>query len=296
MNMNKMWSTYVQTSEELYHSRSVRFREDNKDKWINAIKVKNGMNVLEVGCGSGLLSNRIKKLLPKCTITGIDRDADHISFARRKAIESGLDCKFVVGDALELPFKNNMFDACISHTVIEHIETNSFLSEQFRVLKQNGIISVLSVRTGLNKNIDLKPSDEEVKLMAKLLEKGKDFDKENDIGKFEMAENDFPKALSNAGFNNINIDFIAISRYLPDNYSVSTKLAIDQIEVNRLHTLDNIKKVLKIDPDILTNQEVFRLKELINKRFDHRIYQYNKGEKLWDMGVSVIMVVTGVKP
>ena len=48
---NKMWSTYVQTSDELYDSRSVRFREDNKKMWIDSIKVKDEMNVLEVGCG-----------------------------------------------------------------------------------------------------------------------------------------------------------------------------------------------------------------------------------------------------
>ena len=48
------WSEYVQEPEELYCSRALRFREDNKDAWLRLIGAGDGMRILEVGCGSGL--------------------------------------------------------------------------------------------------------------------------------------------------------------------------------------------------------------------------------------------------
>ena len=59
--MERMWSQFVQSSEELYASRAIRFRNDNKDLWLNAMKIKDGMNVLEIGCGGGIFCHRIKK-------------------------------------------------------------------------------------------------------------------------------------------------------------------------------------------------------------------------------------------
>jgi len=35
--MNNYWSAYVQSSEELYQSRALRFREDNADLWLSAL-------------------------------------------------------------------------------------------------------------------------------------------------------------------------------------------------------------------------------------------------------------------
>lgn len=38
--MNNYWSTYVQSSEELYKSRELRFHEGNKDFWIKALQIE----------------------------------------------------------------------------------------------------------------------------------------------------------------------------------------------------------------------------------------------------------------
>ncbi len=61
--MNTDWSNYVQTPEELYRSRALRFNGLNKDVWLRAMGIQSGMNVLEVGCGSGIFCHRIKTFL-----------------------------------------------------------------------------------------------------------------------------------------------------------------------------------------------------------------------------------------
>ena len=295
--MDSMWSKFVQSSEELYNSRALRFREDNKDLWINAMKLVDGMNVLEIGCGGGIFCHRIKTFLPNTVVTGIDRDAGHVKYAKNKSIELGIDCNFLVGDALNIPFEDSSFDACTSHTVIEHVETNKFLKEQYRVLKSGGVISVLSVRTSLNVTPENwnPTSEEEIKLSNKAWGKAGNFDKEHGIGAFEMKESDFPIALEKAGFENVCINFISTVAYAPDSNDVCDELALQQINANRIATLESMNKALRISPDGLTADEITRLTELINKRYDDRVDKYLNSEKIWDIASSNVMVITGYK-
>lgn len=295
--MEKMWSKFIQSSEELYTSRALRFRNDNKDLWLNAMKIKDGMNILEIGCGSGVFCHRIKTFLPNSTVTGIDRDNGHIEYATNKSKELNINCKFLTADALNLAFQNNTFDACFSHTVIEHVETNKFLSEQYRVLKVGGVISVLSVRTHLNVSPEnWQPNNsEEADLLNKAWKNAGNFDKKHGIGSFEMKESDFPIALEKAGFKKVNVGFISLVPYAPDNADVSEELAIQQINANRISTLSSMKKALNIAPDSLSESEILRLTKLINQRYDDRINMYIKGEKLWDIATSSVMAVTGYK-
>lgn len=138
--MDTTWSKYVQTTEELYCSRDLRFNDYNKDLWLKAIGAKSGDNILEVGCAGGTYCHKLKKYVPNIKITGLDRDAGHIEFARRKSAELGLQVDFVIGDATAMPFADNTFDLCFSHTVAEHIPHDPFFGEQYRVLKECGRI------------------------------------------------------------------------------------------------------------------------------------------------------------
>ena len=295
--MNKIWSQFVQSSEELYRSRALRFNAANKNLWLAAMEITDGINVLEIGCGGGIFCHRIKEFLPNCTVTGMDRDAGHIEYATAKTAELGLDCKFVVGDALELPFTANTFDACTSHTVLEHVPAEKFLSEQHRVLKPGGVTSVLCVQTGMTISPEnWKPTEsEENDLLSKAWDKAGNFDKEHGIGAYGLRPDEILAALEKAGFTNVNVKFICAGWYAPDNADVSDEMAIEMINVNRLHTLSSMTKALNIAPDGLTKAEAMRLAELVNQRYDARVDMYKKGEKLWDVACSTVLVATGCK-
>ena len=295
--MEKMWSQFVQSSEELYESRALRFRNDNKDIWLNAMKILDGMSIIEIGCGGGILCHMIKTCLPDTTVTGVDRDEGHIEFAAAKSKDLNIDCKFVTGDALALPFEDESFDACTSHTVIEHVENSKFISEQYRILKTGGVISVLSVRTNLNVSPEnwMPDNAEEVELLNKAWSVTGDFDKEHGIGSFGLEENELPAILEKAGFQHVSVNFISLVPYAPDSADVSHELALRQINTNRVHALSSMRKAINIAPDGLSEKEKSRLTELINQRFDDRVNMYLRGEKLWDIAASTVMVVTGYK-
>lgn len=295
--MDYKWSTYIQTSEELYRSRSLRFHEGNKELWLNIFKIKEGMDVLEVGCGGGAFCHKLKTYIPHISITGLDFDSGHIKYALDKSRQLGIDCKFVNGDATQLPFSNNSFDVVYSYTVMEHIEPNIFLEEQYRTLKEGGRIVILSVRPELNINCNRldAPCEEEIYLSEKLWQAYTEFEKGLSICQYPLKEEEFVPLLEKHKFKNINIDFLTVMSYAPDNHSISDEMAIESINVNRLFALNSIHKAYKISPHTLSNSEYLRVLELINKRYDKRINSYLNDEKLWDMNTSTVMAITGNK-
>lgn len=74
--------------------------------------------VLDLGCGSGWLSIFISKY--GFDVTGIDIAKPAIELGKTWAGEDNAKVNFLVGDLLNLPFKENTFDAIICNSVLEH--------------------------------------------------------------------------------------------------------------------------------------------------------------------------------
>ena len=295
--MNTYWSQYVQTSEELYRSRALRFHDDNKELWLNALGARDGTDILEVGCGGGIFCHRIKQYLPGTRITGLDFDVGHITYAQQKSAELGLDCHFVAGDALELPFADNSFDLCYSHTVAEHLPIAPFLSEQRRVLRPGGRIAVLSVRTEYSMPglIIGGENAEEQALWDKLGKAAEGKCPREGVGAFGLTVNDYPRALETAGFQDVNVDFFNVLYYAPDNPTTPRERAIEQIENERVCAKTCVEKSMRMAHDTLTPAELQKLLSMIDERHDTRIAQYNRGEKQWDLTARMVLCATGVK-
>lgn len=295
--MDNIWSKYVQTTDELYLSRELRFNDSTKNLWLSAIGAKSGDEILEVGCAGGTFCHKLKKYVPDIEITGLDFDAGHIEFAKRKTTELGLQADFINGDATNMPFHDSTFDLCYSHTVSEHVPHEPFFGEQYRVLKPGGRISVLSVRSRLSiKDLNwFIMSDDERALMEKAWSRAGNFDSEHNIGSYEMEEHEYPAWLEKTGFRNVNVDIFTFVDYAPDNASVSDELAMEQINCHRTHSLACMYKALCISPDALTESETETLINLINVRYDKRIEQYKSGVKLWDFSTAAILVTSGIK-
>ena len=291
-----IWSTFIQRPETLYQTRAIRFRDENRQHFLEAMSLKDGMNILEVGCGPGALCHALERWLPHSRITGLDRDSVFIKYAAEKSKELHSKCNFIIGDATNLQFPDNTFDVAASHTVIEHIEPTRFLSEQYRVLKPGGICTVLSVRTGISLNYDpwKNNPDEEKTLMQKVEPYFKASDQKYDVAKYAINETELPKKMMETGFHNISIHFLVLTA-IPDSADVNAVLAKTIIEGGRQIALDAVEIAQAITAGVLSDAEIERLKWLINTRFDQRIRLYETGQKIWDVSASVIMVGRGIK-
>jgi len=107
-----------------------------------------GKKVLEIGCGNGVGSKYILEFFRPKEFIATDLDEQLVEIARKKNI--GAKTKFEVGDATDLGFQNNEFDAVVGLSVIHHIPNwKDCIDELQRIIKPNGllILKELSIET-----------------------------------------------------------------------------------------------------------------------------------------------------
>ena len=96
-----------------------------------------GKRVLEVSCGHGGGASYLMRTLGPVSYTGLDLNPVGLDFCRRKHQLPGLD--FVEGNAEELPFPDQSFDAVINIEASHcYPRLPRFLNEVSRVLRPGG--------------------------------------------------------------------------------------------------------------------------------------------------------------
>lgn len=106
---------------------------------VEELELKNGDNILDIGCGNGYYLSLLNRLGLKLNLTGIDNDKLGLLDAERFIADERVELVF--GNAEILPFKNNSFDKIIISEVIEHLQNEKIvLKEIYRVLKPGGIL------------------------------------------------------------------------------------------------------------------------------------------------------------
>lgn len=93
--------------------------------------------VLDLGCGTGVVSQEMRSF---ATVQGLDFSMQALKFCRQRQIQN-----LAQGDAQQMPYRSETFDAITSLDVIEHLEDDrAAFREAFRVLRPGGVL-VLSV-------------------------------------------------------------------------------------------------------------------------------------------------------
>lgn len=113
---------------------------------IDALQLKSGELVLEVGCGSGVLDRWLTKSTTRTNpIIGVDVNRyllrEATALARKEGVEDVIT--FQSGDAEALPFRENQVDVAFSFTVLEEGNADRMLTELVRVTKPGGRIAVM---------------------------------------------------------------------------------------------------------------------------------------------------------
>lgn len=291
--MNTIWSDHVQGIDTLYLTRSLRFDHHFRDQYLPRFDLdsKKKLRILEIGCGPGALAESLHRWYPNAEIIGVDRDSHFISYAR----EHIRDVTFVEGDATALPFKDNSFDVTISNTVSEHIEPSAFYTEQMRVLKGGGVCLVLSARKGINLSA---PGLENSAYEQAFWEKVNMYDhsmEDYQVCKYPMTEAEMPLSMEKYGFANIQTNY-AIIPLTPDDPVYSKEMALRMINASRHCALDAVYSAVRTIPEHISREEADTVISLINEKYDHRIQQYLRGEKIWNTNVSLTMILRGEKP
>lgn len=111
------------------------------DTYLAEIRLPDGAEVLEVGCGTGAVSRVVANLDGVSRVTGVDPSP--VFIAKASELGGSANLCFEQGDGRELRFERDTFDLVIFHTVLCHLPGPDLaLAEAFRVLRPGGKVAV----------------------------------------------------------------------------------------------------------------------------------------------------------
>lgn len=111
-----------------------------------APEIPEGSAVLEVAPGPGYFSIELAKL-GSYAITGLDLSQTFVKMAKEKALEAGVDIRFLQGTASKMPFPDQSFDFLLCRAAFKNFgDPLGALREMWRVLKPGGRGLVIDLR------------------------------------------------------------------------------------------------------------------------------------------------------
>lgn len=129
-----MHGTNVQEQERL-----ARLNEMTNNVFIDFLNIDENDEVLELGSGLGILTEKISRKLKNGKISGIEISPDQL----KKCPPATNNLNFVQGDVHNLPFKDNSFDKVYCRYILEHVKDPlNVLLEAKRVLRNGGEIFI----------------------------------------------------------------------------------------------------------------------------------------------------------
>ena len=136
--------------EKTYEIIANSFSNTRNHIWKQVLKYLQGFKlnslVADIGCGNG--RNIYKE--NKCHYVGFDLTSQFVKITNLKT-----GCDGIVGNCINLPFRNNIFDYVINIAVLHHLASHkrrlTVIKELFRILRKGGqlIISVWSIKRPL---------------------------------------------------------------------------------------------------------------------------------------------------
>ena len=124
-----------------------------KENIIRQFKIKNknkplsGINILDIGCGGGLLSEPMCRL--GADVTGIDASMKNIKISKLHAKKDNLKINYICSSPEKLKISKK-FDVILNMEIVEHVEDISFfLKSCSKLLNKNGLMFVATINKTL---------------------------------------------------------------------------------------------------------------------------------------------------
>ena len=124
-----------------------------KESVIENFKLQNneklplkGIDLLDIGCGGGLLSEPMCRL--GATVTGIDASEKNIEIAKIHAKKNNLNINYVCTSPEKI--QKEKFDVILNMEIVEPVENvDLFLNSSSSLLKKNGLMFVATINKTL---------------------------------------------------------------------------------------------------------------------------------------------------
>ena len=124
-----------------------------KDNIINHLNIRgknkplNNLEILDIGCGGGLLSEPMSRL--GANVTGIDASEKNIKIAKLHSKKNKLKINYICSSPEKLKLKKK-FDVILNMEIVEHVEDiNFFIKKSSELLKKNGLMFIATLNKTL---------------------------------------------------------------------------------------------------------------------------------------------------
>ena len=132
----------------------IKYLKDNIIKDFNlknSIKPLKSINILDIGCGGGLLSEPMQRL--GANVTGIDASKRNIEIAKIHAKKNKLKINYLNKTPENFNIEKK-FDVILNMEIIEHVaDIDLFIKASSKLLKKNGIMFVATLNKTLKSYI-----------------------------------------------------------------------------------------------------------------------------------------------
>ena len=135
----------------MFNPIRIRYITDTIKNHLNIKKDKvnylQGLSVLDIGCGGGLISEPISRLGAK--VTGIDASEKNINVAKLHSKKSGLNINYINTPPENLEAEEK-FDIILNLEIVEHVDNvNLYINSCYKLLKKNGLMFTATINRSL---------------------------------------------------------------------------------------------------------------------------------------------------
>ena len=118
-----------------YITEHIKKHFNNSKNETNYLK---NLNILDIGCGGGLISEPMARL--GANVTGIDASEKNINIAQIHARKSGLKINYIHASPEKLN-EVEKFDVILNLEVVEHVDNvNLYINSCYKLLKKDGLM------------------------------------------------------------------------------------------------------------------------------------------------------------
>ena len=124
-----------------------------KENILNDFKITHshtplkGLNILDIGCGGGLLSEPMARL--GANVIGIDASSKNIKIAKHHLKKSKLNIKYYNASPENFKYKSK-FDVVLNMEIVEHVQdVNIFINQTAKFLNKSGIMFIATLNQTL---------------------------------------------------------------------------------------------------------------------------------------------------